>query len=81
MVVGVIAVLAAVAVGIISFTPADPPSWFRIGAFWVLILAILLSIALGVTARHDRSRVWGWIGAGLGGLSLAALIVMTSIAE
>jgi hypothetical protein len=78
---GVITLLAAAAVAVISFSTADPPNWIRIGTFWVLFLGIPVSMTLGLAARHDPRRWWGLVGAGLGGLSLVALIVMTSIAE
>lgn len=80
MLIGAVAALAALAVGVISFTPADPPTWIRIATFWLLILSIPLSIVFGAAARHDGHRVWGVAGAGLGGLALIALIVMMSIA-
>ena len=78
---GVITLLSAAAVAVISFSSADPPTWIRISTFWVLLLGIPASIAFGLAARRDPRRLWGLVGAGLGGLSLVALIVMTSIAE
>jgi peptidoglycan/LPS O-acetylase OafA/YrhL len=77
---GVVTLLSAAAVAAISFSPADPPSWIRIGTFWVLLLGIPASITLGLAARRDRGRMWGLVGAGLGGLALVTLIVMVSFA-
>lgn len=81
LVFGVVTLLAAAALAVISFGSGDPPNWIRIGVFWVMFLGIPVSITLGLSARRDARRLWGFVGAGLGGLSLVALIVMTSIAE
>ena len=77
---GVVTLMSAAAVAVISLTSADPPNWIRIGTFWVLLLGIPVSIALGLSARRDPWRRWGLGGAVLGGLALVALIIMTLIA-
>ena len=50
----------------------NPPDWIRVGTMAPLPLALVASVALGVTALKKQSgRVWA-----IGGLTLSALVII-----
>jgi hypothetical protein len=73
---GVVALLAAGWVGLISFTEVDVPEWTRVAGSWLLPLGVVGAVlAAGGTGR---GRGWPWAVAGLvlAGAAVVVLVLM-----
>lgn len=81
LVAGLVAATSTAIVGAISFTAWDPAEWFRIAAFWLMVLGTVTSVPVSLVAVFGPRRAMGIAGLVLGSLSVAAIAVMFSAAE
>lgn len=73
---GLIALASAAMLGVISFTPFNPPDWARFGTAALFVVGFLGSGILGVLSLRSRRRVWAVVGLVLFALSTITCVTM-----
>ncbi len=73
---GFLALASAAMIGIISFTPFNPPDWARFSTFALFGVGFLGSAIFGALSLRGRGRVWAVVGLALIALTTIACLTM-----